>query len=154
MENVTERLYENAERLKQSQTNSYNSKLIRFISARYQEQLGEQLHRLNAKRGLLQERQRMSAVAKYNRKAGKIALKSRVLGAVRGTKNFASEKIAALKALREQVVQELSYMKQDAGRFFRNEDLLAELQRKTGYSLDQNISIQEHAMQNQQMKAA
>ena len=96
----------------------------------------------------------MSAVAKYNRKAGKIALKSRVLGAVRGTKNFASEKIAALKALREQVVQELSYMKQDAGRFFRNEDLLAELQRKTGYSLDQNISIQEHAMQNQQMKAA
>ncbi len=145
------------ENLEQSRENyeAYDSKIMRFFSMRYQEQLQVNIQKLQDKRGVLQQQQRISAVAKFDKKSGQIARKAAVLGTVRGVKDQTREKIEELRELKNQVAQEFQSFKSDISRFTSHREEIPELQEKAGTSLDNIISIEEvRRMQKEGVKAA
>lgn len=156
LQKATERLHENATLLQQEKTNSeeYNSKIMRFLSARRQERLEDQLLALSQKRGVIQDKQKASAIARYNRKSGKITRKARVLGTFKGIGDFANAKLEDLKAFRDQIVQEATAFSQDARRFFSSRDMLPSLQESNIIMIDPNMSIEEHRRLMEQTKSA
>lgn len=145
MEVVTNKIDENKQLLAESMAKSkqYNSKIMRFFSARYQEQLASKIVDLREKRGVLQAEQRMSAVAKYNKNAGKIVRSSRFLGTMKGVTQFRDIKLNELRALRDQVVTEFQNLQQDIGRFTSSRNMLPQLQQSQIIMLDQGISFEE-----------
>lgn len=151
MASATHKIEETSQLLEQSRQNyqAYNSKIMRFFSMRYQEQLQVNIERLKEKRGTLQTQQKISAVAKFNKNSGKIARRSRVLGTVRGLSQFRDAKIEELKAFREQVVTEFTSLQQDIQRFQSERGMLPTLQQSPIIMPDNVISLEEHrALQN------
>ncbi len=146
MEIVTAKIEENKKLIAQSMENSnqYSSKIMRFFSARYQEKLADQVVALREKRGILQREQKMSAIAKYNRNAGKIVRSSRVLGTIKGMNKFKNVKLEELRALRNQVVSEFQNLKQDVRRFKSERGMLLQLQGSKVVIPDHIVSIDEH----------
>ncbi len=150
MEIATTKIEENKKLIAQSMENSkqYNSKIMRFFSARYQERLAEQVLNLRAKRGVLQREQKMSAIAKYNRNSGKIVRSSKVLGTIKGMNDFKNIKLEELRALRNQVVTEFRNLQQDIGRFTSEREMLPLLQSSSVVSPDRIISLDEYRRTN------
>ncbi len=151
-----EKIEEGLENLRRSRENyeAYDSRLMRFFSMRYQEQMQENLARLREKRGVLQQQQRISAVAKFDKQSGHIARKAAVLGTVRGIHGYTSAKIEELKAFREQVVQEFQAIQKDASRFTSRKSDVEVLRQKVGARPDEIISIEEvRSLQGQVMAA-
>lgn len=146
MEIVNSKIEENQQLIAKSMENSkqYKSKIMRFLSARYQYQLGNQIVELREKRGTLQREQRMSAVAKFNKNSGKMMRSSRVLGTIKGMSQFKNAKLDELRALRDQVMAEFGNLRQDIGRFTSRRDMINELQQSNVIMLDQPMSLEEH----------
>lgn len=149
MELVNEKIEQNKKNFETSLENSqhYNSKIMRFFSARYQEQLSNQVEMLRAKRGVLQQNQKASALAKFNKKSGRIVRSSKVLGTIKGMSQFKNAKIEELRALREQVVTELQNFQQDFNRFTSEKNLLPQLKQSTVIMPDRMMSVEEHKLQ-------
>lgn len=146
MEVATAKIEENKRLIAQSMENSkqYNSKIMRFFSARYQEKLAEQVLNLRDKRGILQREQKMSAIAKYNKNSGRIVRSSRILGTIKGMNEFKNVKLEELRTLREQVVTEFQNLQQDIGRFTRERGMVTQLQNSQVVAPDRIISLDEY----------
>lgn len=146
MEVATAKIEENKKLIAQSMENSkqYNSKIMRFFSARYQEKLAEQVLNLRDKRGILQREQKMSAIAKYNKNSGRIVRSSRILGTIKGMNEFKNVKLEELRSFREQVVTEFQNLQQDIGRFTRERGMVTQLQNSQVVALDRIISLDEY----------
>lgn len=153
MEVATDKIEQNKKLIAESMKNSkqYNSKIMRFFSARYQEQLASQVTRLREKRGVLQKQQKKSAIAKYNKASGKIIRSSRILGTIKGMSQFRNAKLDELKALRNQVVTEFQNLKQDIGRFTSNREMIPLLQQNPVIMLDQPMSLTNRQMEQMPM---
>lgn len=150
---ATDKIEQNKKLIADSMKNSkqYNSKIMRFFSARYQEQLANQVARLREKRGILQQQQRKSAVAKYNKVSGKITRSSKILGTIKGMTQFKNAKLDELRALRNQVVTEFQNLKQDMRRFTSNREMIPLLQQNPVIMLDQPMSLTGRQMEQTSM---
>lgn len=84
----------------------YESNIMRFLSARYQQKLSTRIQRLQEKKGNLTELQVSSSVARFDKESGKIARRSRRKG-----------NIAQLKAYRDQILNEIESLGNDMIRF-------------------------------------
>lgn len=146
MKNATNKLEENKRLLEQSKQNyqKYDSKAMRFFSARYQEQMAVNIEKLNQKRGMLQAEQRRSAIVKFNKNSGKMARKSRTLGTILAVDEFKNSKLEELRALREQVISEFQNFRQDFRRFKSDRKKLPELQQASVIMPDNIISLEEY----------
>ncbi len=142
--------------LQQSRENyqQYQSKVMRFFSMRYQEQLQVNIQKLREKRGVLQHEQKLSAIAKFNKQSGRMIRSSRIKGITRGTRGYAATKIAELQALKEQVQKEFSALKQDMGRFQSRREEVPSLQGQTIVAPDRIISLEEYRRTKEQTLAA
>lgn len=88
------------------QSQNYSSKTLRFLSARYQGKLNEQLAELRTKQCTLTGKQKESSLARYDKKAKKLMRKAKRKGT-----------IEQLKVYKESLVQELQNLGQDVSRF-------------------------------------
>lgn len=84
----------------------YESRIMRFLSERYQHKLSDRIKGLQTKQGELTDLQKMSSVARFDKESGKIARRARRKG-----------NIAQLKAYREQILNELEALGTDMVRF-------------------------------------
>lgn len=131
---------------------SYDSKIMRFFSMRYQEQLQLNIENLKQKNGLLTSIQKESAVAKFDKNSRKINRSAKFAGLVSGTKQITTDKIEQLKQLKTEVLNEIGKFKQDIGRFSSVREELPRLQSLPGVIPDNIIYLEEHT-QSHRMSA-
>lgn len=108
LKSTSDRLTSTEEQLAEAKAfgEQYESKIMRFLSARYQNHLSERIKGLQSKQGELTDLQRMSSVARFDKASRKIANKARRKG-----------NLAQLKAYRDQIVHEIELMSDDLVRF-------------------------------------
>jgi hypothetical protein len=141
-------------KLSQENLKNYNSKTMRFFSMRYQEQLQANIVALQQKSGMLTHKQKMSSIAKFNKASKKINRKAKFAGLVNGIKDITTRKIEDLKRLKEEVMLEVSNVKQDVRRFYSQRESIPKLQEMTGIMPDNIISIEEYLQYKNQAMVA
>lgn len=118
----------------------YESRIMRFLSERYQQRLSDRIKGLQSKRGELTDSQKMSSVARFDKESGKIARRARRKGT-----------IAQLKAYREQVLNEIESFGKDMSRFSSTASVtVPKMQKGKVISIDEIRAIQaQRAMENE-----
>lgn len=106
IENKMEELQDSIE-----QSQEYTSKTMRFLSERYQNKLSGKLQVLREKQGMLTDKQKTSAVARFDKKSKKLVRKAKRKGT-----------IEQLRAYKDSIVQELQSIGQDVSRFFSTKE--------------------------------
>lgn len=131
---------------------NYDSKVMRFLSMRYQEQLQANIMNLRQKNGILASVQKESAVAKFAKNSRKISRGAKFTGFINGTKQITTEKIEQLKQLKAEVIGEISKIRQDIGRYTSEHSDISRLRYKNGVIADNIIYLDEHT-QSHRMSA-
>ena len=106
IDDKTEALEESLE-----QSKEYTSKTMRFLSCRYQNKLSGQIKELSEKQGVLTDKQKASAVARFDKKAKKLMRKAKRKGT-----------IEQLREYKKSLVQELQNIGHDVSRFFSTKE--------------------------------
>lgn len=131
---------------------NYDSRVMRFLSMRYQEQLQTNIMNLRQKNGILASVQKESAVAKFEKNSRKISRGAKFTGFISGTKQITSEKIEQLKQLKAEVIGEISKIRQDLGRYTSEPSDISRLRYKNGVIADNITYLDEHT-QSHRMSA-
>lgn len=116
-----------------TQGEQYESKVLRFLSARYQKKLKDQLVTLRFKKGKLTSMQKMSSVARFDKQSKKMARQARIKGTIRQLKTF-----------RDSIVAEINAMESDFQRFSSVKPETVERMRQGNVvMLEQPITLEE-----------
>jgi len=137
-----QRLVKTQNSLTLSQEKGYNSSIMRFFSTRYQEQLQADIIALQQKSGMLQGKQKASAVANYDAAERKMTRGTKFLGTVRAFGEAASNKLEQLKQFKNKVTNEFAMLRDDMSRFSSQRGQIEELQNRQGLLLNDGLSIE------------
>ena len=135
---------QNSLALSQENFKGYNSSIMRFFSMRYQEQLQANIEALQQKSGMLQGKQKASAVANYDASERKVIRGTKFIGTVRAFGEAASNKLEQLKQFKKQVSEEFSMLKSDIARFSSQREQITDLQESQVLLLGPSLSVEEH----------
>lgn len=115
----------------QKQYQKYQGRVMRFFSMRYQEQMAQNIQKLREKRGVLQDLQRKSAVAKFDKNSRKMMRNARIVGTA------------------TVIAQEIQLLQKDRARFKRRtKSDVRRLQGKVGARLeDRRLDAPEETLQ-------
>ena len=126
------------------QSNQYQSRVLRFFSARYQNRLKEEIEALQRKQGMMTTMQKQSAIARYNKQSKKLMRRAKRKGT-----------IEQLKEYRNSLVNELSNISQDISRFVSTKDQdIEELEQSVIVLPDNIISLSEYQANLERGKVA
>ena len=126
------------------QSNQYQSRILRFFSARYQSRLKEEIEALQRKQGMMTTMQKQSAIARYNKQSKKLVRRAKRKGT-----------IEQLKEYRNSLVNELSNISQDISRFVSTKDQdMEELEQSVIVLPDNIISLSEYQANLERGKVA
>ena len=126
------------------QSNQYQSRVLRFFSARYQNRLKEEIDALQRKQGMMTTMQKQSAIARYNKQSKKLMRRAKRKGT-----------IEQLKEYRNSLVNELSNISQDISRFVSTKDQdMEELEQSVIVLPDNIISLSEYQANLERGKVA
>lgn len=126
------------------QSNQYQSRVLRFFSARYQNRLKEEIEALQRKQGMMTTMQKQSAIARYNKQSKKLVRRAKRKGT-----------IEQLKEYRNSLVNELSNISQDISRFVSTKDQdIEELEQSVIVLPDNIISLREYQANLERGKVA
>ena len=126
------------------QSNQYQSRVLRFFSARYQSRLKEEIEALQRKQGMMTTMQKQSAIARYNKQSKKLVRRAKRKGT-----------IEQLKEYRNSLVNELSNISQDISRFVSTKDQdMEELEQSVIVLPDNIISLSEYQANLERGKVA
>ena len=126
------------------QSNQYQSRVLRFFSARYQNRLKEEIDALQRKQGMMTTMQKQSAIARYNKQSKKLVRRAKRKGT-----------IEQLKEYRNSLVNELSNISQDISRFVSTKDQdMEELEQSVIVLPDNIISLSEYQANLERGKVA
>lgn len=91
----------------------YDSKTLRFFSERYHQKLNERLERLKSKQGELTDKQKYSAVARFDKQSKKIMRSAKRRGTINQLKEFKENLISELETIGHDFERYSSTKKQD-----------------------------------------
>ena len=129
----------------QEMSAQYRSGLMRYLSSRYQEKLNGQIAKLTEKEGTLEAKQRVSAVARFDKKSKKLMRQAKRKGTINQLKEF-----------RDSIVTEVGAIQSDLTRFrSATSEQIERIKNGTVVAIDRIPSIVElQAMQQAAMARA
>lgn len=125
----------------EKQANS-NSKLFKYVSARKEKKLTEQLDKLKAQMGVIQSKQRESVLLKFDKQNNRLMKKSKRQATKRVIVQTTKDKIQKLKDLKNNVVTEVRNIKNDIkNRFVHKPEMVNEMRNEKIVITGQPIEI-------------
>lgn len=126
---------------KEQQANS-NSRLFKYVSARKEKKLTEQLDKLKAQMGVIQSKQRESVLLKFDKQNNRVTKKAKRQATKRVIVQTTKDKIQKLKELKNNVVAEARNIKSDIkNRFIHKPEMVNDMQNEEITIIGQPLEI-------------